>query len=104
MCVCRKVFLEHQVNWNTVCGEMQVLPLRNIWSADHPLEVLNKHLFLLVGRFVPTKVIRVLKKDKPWVDDHCRHAFSLKLEAHLRWTSDRSRVTRKSLSTNETNQ
>ena len=26
------------------------------------------------------------------VDDQCRHAFSLKHEAHLRWTHDRSRV------------
>ena len=30
--------------------------------------------------------------DKPWFDDQCRHAFSLKQEAHLRWTRDRSRV------------
>ena len=31
-------------------------------------------------------------KDKPWFDDLCRHAFSLKQEAHLRRTRDRSRV------------
>ena len=31
-------------------------------------------------------------KDKPWVDDQCRHAFGIKQEAHLRWTRDRSRV------------
>ena len=31
-------------------------------------------------------------KDKPWFDDQCRNAFSLKHEAHLRWTRDRSRV------------
>ena len=30
--------------------------------------------------------------DKPWFDDQCRHAFSLKQEAHLLWTRDRSRV------------
>ena len=29
-------------------------------------------------------------KDKPWFDDQCRHAFSLKQEAHLQWTRDRS--------------
>ena len=46
----------------------------------------------MVGRYVPTKVIRVRNKDKPWFDDQCRHAFSLKQEAHLRWTRDRSRV------------
>ena len=30
LCVSRKDFLKHQVNWNTVCGTMQDLPWRNI--------------------------------------------------------------------------
>ena len=68
------------------------LPWRNIWSSVNPVEVLNEHLFLLVGLYVPTKIIRVRKKDKPWLDDLCRRAFDLKQEAHLRWTRDRSRV------------
>ena len=53
---------------------------------------MNEHLSLLVGRYVPTKLIRVSNKDKPWFDDKCRHAFGLKQEAHLQWTRDRSRV------------
>ena len=73
------------------------LPWRNIWLSDNLVEVLNKYLSLLVGR-VPTKVISVRNKDKPWFDDQCRHAFRLKQEAHLRWTRDRSRVNWKSLS------
>ena len=71
---------------------MQVLPWRNIWSAVNPVEVLNEYLSLLVERYVPTKIIRVRNKDKPWFDDQCRYAFSQNQEAHLRWTSDRSRV------------
>ena len=85
LCVSRKVFLKHQVNWNTVCGEIQDLPWRNIWHADNPVEVFNEHLSLLVGRYVPTKVIRVHNKDKPWFDDQCRLAHGLK-------QVDRSRV------------
>ena len=54
--------------------------------------ILNELLSLLVGRYVPTKVIRVRNKDKPWFDDPCRQAFVLKHEAHLWWTRDRSRV------------
>ena len=65
----------------------------NIWLSDNPVEVLNEHLSLLVGCYVPTKVIRVCNKDKPWFDDQCRHAFRLKQEAHLRLTLDCSRVT-----------
>ena len=71
---------------------MQDLPWLNIWTADSPVEVLNEHLLLLVGRFVPTKIICVRNKDKSWFDDQCRHAFSLKQEAHVRWNRDRSRV------------
>ena len=92
LCVSWKVFLNHQVNWNTVCGAMQDLPCRNIWSADNPVEVLNEHLLLLVGCFVPTKIICVCNMDKPWFDDQCRHAFSLKQEAHLWLTRNCSRV------------
>ena len=47
---------------------------------------------LLVGRFVPTKVIRVGNKvNNPWFDNDRRNAFGLKHEAHFRWTLDRSR-------------
>ena len=84
LCVSRKVFLKHQVNWNTVCGAIQDLPRRNLWHADNPVEVFNEHLSLLVGCYVPPKVIRERNNDKPWFDDQCRHAFGLKQEAHLR--------------------
>ena len=65
--------------------------MHNIWLADNPVEVLNEHLYLLVGRYVPTKVIRMHNKDKPWFDRQYRHYFGLNDEARLRWTSDRSR-------------
>ena len=77
VCVNGKVFLKHQVSWNAVGGAFRDLPLRNIWSADNPVEVLNEHLSLLVGRYVPTKVIRVRNKVRPWFDDQCRRAFDL---------------------------
>ena len=48
---------------------------------------------LLVGRFLPTKVIYVRYMDKPCFDDQYRHAFGIKQEVHLPWTLDHSRVT-----------
>ena len=42
------------------------------------------HLSLLVERFIPTKVIRVRNKDKPWFNDDYRLAFDIKQGAHLR--------------------
>ena len=80
LCLSRKVFLKHQVNWNTVCGAIRELPWHNIWLSDNPVEVLNEHLSLLVERYVPTKVIRVRNMDKHYFDGQCRHAFSLKLK------------------------
>ena len=56
LCVSRKVFLKHQVKWNTVCGAIREVPWCNIWLSDNPVEVLNEHLSLQVGCYVPTKV------------------------------------------------
>ena len=75
LCVSRKVFLKHQVSRITVCGAVQDLLWRNIWSADNPVEILNEHLFLLVGRYVQTRVIRVHNRDRPWFDDKWRLMF-----------------------------
>ena len=91
-CVSRKVFLKHQVIWNTVCGAIQDLPWRNICLADNPVDVLNEHLYQLVGRYVSTKIICVRNMDKPWFDDQCSHALGLNQEANFRCTCDRSRV------------
>ena len=57
------------INWNNICGATRDLPWHNIWLVDNPVEVLNDDLSLLVGRYVPTKVIRVRNKVKPWFDD-----------------------------------
>ena len=84
--------MKNQVNWNIVCGAIRELPWHNIGLSDNLVEVLNESISLLVERFIPTKVICVHNKDKPWFDDQCRHAFDLKQEAHLRWTRDRSWV------------
>ena len=63
-----------------------------ITSNLNPVDVSNEHLSLLVGRYLPTKVIRVCNKDKHAFNDQCMRAFDLKQEAHLRWTRDRFRV------------
>ena len=84
--------MKHQVNWNTDCAAIQDPSKRNVWLAANPVEVLNENLSQLVGRHVPTKIIRVHNKDKPWFDDQCRRAFGLKQEAHLWWTRDLSQV------------
>ena len=90
--VSKRVLLKHRVNWAAVCDAIDVLPWRSILSADNPVERLNVNLSMLVERFVPTKVIRVRNKDKPWFNNDCRLAFDIKHGAHLRWTRGGSRV------------
>ena len=77
LCVSRKMLLKHRVNWTAVCDAIGVLPWRSIWSADNLAERLNMHLCLLIARFVPTKVIRVHNKDKPWFNDDGKLAFNI---------------------------
>ena len=76
MCVSRRVYLKHEVNYNTVCGAVQDQPTwRNICLADNLLDVLNELLSLLVGRYVQAKVIFVRNKNKPWFDDRMQACF-----------------------------
>ena len=84
LCVGRRVVLKHRVNWSAVCDTIGELPWGSIWSTDNPVERFNVHLSLLVERFVPTKVICIRNKDKPWFNDDCRLAFDIKQGAHLR--------------------
>ena len=49
-------------------------------------------IYLLVECFVPTKVIRVHNKDKPWFNDDCMTVFYHKQEVHHQWTPDCSPV------------
>ena len=66
LCLSRKVFLKHQVNWNTVRGAIRELGWCNWVGVTFGfLTILqSEHLSLLDGRYVPTKVIRVRNKDK----------------------------------------
>ena len=76
--------MKHRGNWTCHSwqdiGAIRGPPWRSIWTADNPVEVLNKHLSQLVECFVPTKVMQMHNKDKPWV--------KLKQEAQLRWSRD----------------
>ena len=50
LCVSRKVFLKHRVNWTAVCDAIRDLPWRSIWCAVNPIEVMNQHLSVPASR------------------------------------------------------
>ena len=68
LCVSRKLFLKHQVNWNTVCDAIREPPWHNICLSDNPVKVLNKLLSLLVGLLLLNKVssARLGESDIPY--------------------------------------
>ena len=72
------MLLKHRFNWAGVSDAIGELLWRSTWCADNPVERLNVHLSLIVERFVPTKVIRVRNKYKPWFNGDCRRAFELR--------------------------
>ena len=76
------------VNWSVV--EYRICPGVTFGQLTLLLRLWT-NIVLLVGRYVPTKVIRVRNKDKPWFDNQYRRAFGLKQKA-LRWARDRSQV------------
>ena len=67
------MLLRHRVNWTAVCDAVGELPWRSIWSAGNAVERLNVNLFQLVKRFVPSKVIHVHNKGKPWISGDYRY-------------------------------
>ena len=72
--------MTQQVNWNSVCGEIQELHWRHIWPSYNHVEVLNEYLSVLLGRYVCTnhgRLISVPMKHKPWFDDQRMQAFDL---------------------------
>jgi len=90
LCISRRVFMKHQVNWDAVRSAVQGFPWHLIYRSDEPVEQLNVHLSEVVERYVPTRVIRLRNSDKVWFNDDCRLAFDRKQEAYRHWTRERS--------------
>ena len=89
LCVSRKVFLKHQVNWNTVCGAIREQPGRYICLSDNPVEVLNEHLSLLSQ---PRSSVCVTRISIGLMISAGMLLASSSQEAHLRWTRELYRV------------
>ena len=49
MCASRKVFLKHQVNWNTVCGAIRDLPWHNMYQPRLSVCITRINLGLMIN-------------------------------------------------------
>ena len=88
LCIGRKFFSETPILLDYSLWATGDLPRQSISFSDNPVEVLYELHSLLIGRFIPIKVIRVYNKDKPWFKDDCWHAFDLKQVARIWWTRE----------------
>ena len=84
------VYLKHRTDWTAVNHDLAGIQWSGIYRSDNPIEALNDTLVSIIGRRVPTKVIKRRMKDKVWFDDRCRSAYQDKQEAYGLWSRNRS--------------
>ncbi|MEL6899152.1 MAG: hypothetical protein AAFP90_23870, partial [Planctomycetota bacterium] len=84
------VYLKYRTDWTAVNRDLDGIQWSGIYRSDNPIEALNDTLVSIIGRRVPTKVIKSRMKDKVWFDDRCRSAYQDKQEAYGLWSRNRS--------------
>ena len=83
------VFLKHRTNWNNVrCAVRSFTWSTILWSAD-PLNAFDRAICEVIGKLVPTTVLRNRSGDKQWFDASCRRAYDAKQTASRAWCRER---------------
>ena len=86
----KEVFLKSRVDWDAVAASVRTLPWREIRLSVDPGAYLDRHIFEILQRHVPTQVIVVRSRDAPWFDDVCRRTYQMKQEVFSSWSVTRS--------------
>ena len=90
--VSRRVHLLSRVNWETVGEAVQAIEWQSILDDGSPADRLNTTISGILSRFVPSKVIKVRSRDRPWFTEACRAAHNRKQAAFHRWARNHSPV------------
>ena len=88
--VSRKVNMLSRVNWDTLSGELLSVDWKGIIDYHSPAEKFNEVVGGIISRHVPTKLIKLRSRDRPWFNEECRVAFNRKQASFHRWTRQRS--------------
>ena len=88
--ITRHVLLKHSVNWDSVREAVKEFSWSTIVKADDPVDYLNNLVLDVITKFIPSRVIKVRSRDKPWFDESCRRAFDAKQTAYRAWCRVRS--------------
>ena len=89
-CVRSTVFLKHRTNWDSVCSAIRSLTWSTILRSTDPLVAFDRAIREVIGRYVPTPVLRCRSGDKKWFDASCRRVYDAKQTAYRAWCRARN--------------
>ena len=72
------VFLKHRTNWDNVRCAVSSFSWNTILKSADPLDAFDRAIGEVIGRLVPTTVLRCRSVDKQWFDASCRRAYDAK--------------------------
>ena len=82
------VFLMHRTNWDNVRTAVRNFTW-SLKSAD-ALVAFDRAIAEVIGRYVPTTVLRSRSGDKQWCDASCQKAYDAKQTAYRVWCRSRN--------------
>ena len=73
------VFLQYRTNWDIVSCAVLSFTWSTILRSAVSINAFNRDIGEVIGRLVPTIVLRSISEDKQWFDASCRRALDAKL-------------------------
>ena len=83
-------FLKHHTNWDNVRCAVRSCTWYTILKSADPLDAFDRAIGEIIGRLVPTTVLRSTSEDKQWFNAGCRRANDAKQTAYHAWCRARS--------------
>ena len=88
--ISKRVHLMSRANWDAITAEVHSINWREIVTHASPADQFNSAVSTIISRFVPSKVIKLRSRDRPWFNENCRAAYHRKQTAFHRWTRNRT--------------
>ena len=84
------MLVKHRTNWDGVRGAVRSCTWSTISRSAEPLVAIDRSIRVVIGRYVPTTVLRFRFGDKQWFDDSCRRAYDAKETDYRAWCRARN--------------
>ena len=83
-------FQKHRTNWDHVSCVVRSFTWSTILKSTDPLDEFDRAIGVVIGRLVPTTVLRSRSRDKQWFEESCQRAYDPKKTAFHAWCKTRS--------------